>query len=584
MCTLPGLWAYRAVCACTVQKLCYHKGNPGGCREAQDADRKRVYETMRQKLRMLAAAAGCTALLVTGAQAAYTDIPTSHWAYEVVNQAADLGVIQGRGDGTFGLGQQVTRAEFAAMLDRLMGWELTTPAQASYSDVTPSAWYYDEVETARAHGAVTDTGAFRPNAAITREEMAVWLVNALGYQTLAGQNEDLTIQFVDVTDNKGAIAMAYDFGIIEGKSRTSFAPDDPATREEAAAMMMRLYDRAHSQTDWTHGFYAISSWSQHELGGQMDAVSLGWSRLELQNGQAYLNTTHANGNSWCVPDGYEDAINYYKGTGTHMNLAVQMTDQTAANAILPDESQRASAIAQLIQEVNDLGVDGVTVDFEGLKGDSLKNGLTAFVQELKTALGGKQVYVCVHPVLKSGGAYYDAYDYRALGEAADKVILMAHDYAASSMDQTTADGGFTTTPVSPFEEVYYALHMATDDQTGVRDTSKLVLGLSVSNTAGWTLQNGKVVNLTANHPAMDTILRRMGQSDTRIAYSDTYRNPYMTYTDDDGNTNILWYEDAQSLTDKIELARMFGVNQVSVWRLGAIPTDARWDLWSALTD
>ena len=441
---------------------------------------------MRQKIRIFAAVAGCMALLATGAQAAYSDIPESHWAYDVVNQSADLGVIQGRGDGTFGLGQQVTRAEFAAMLDRLMGWELTAPAQASYADVPASAWYYDAVETAKAHGAVTDTGVFRPDADITREEMA---------------------------------------------------------------------------------------------------VSLGWSRLELQDGQAYLNTTNAGGNSWCVPDGYEDAVNYYKGTGTQMNLAVQMTDQAAANAILPDAAQRARAIEQLVQAADDLGVDGVTVDFEGLKGDGLKNGLTAFVQELKAALGGSRpVYVCVHPVLKNGGAYYDAYDYRALGEAVDKVILMAHDYAASSMDQATADSGFTTTPVSPFEEVYYALHMATDDQTGVRDTSKLVLGLSVSNTAGWTLQDGKVINLTANHPAMDTILRRMGQSDTRITYSDTYRNPYMTYTDDDGNTNILWYEDAQSLTDKIELARMFGVSQVSVWRLGAIPADARWDLWSALTE
>ena len=183
---------------------------------------------MRQKIRIFAAVAGCMALLATGAQAAYSDIPESHWAYDVVNQAADLGVIQGRGDGTFGLGQQVTRAEFAAMLDRLMGWELTAPAQASYADVPASAWYYDAVETAKAHGAVTDTGVFRPDADITREEMAVWLVGALGYQDLAAQNEDLTIQFTDVTDNKGAIAMAYDFGIIEGKSRTSFAPDKPA--------------------------------------------------------------------------------------------------------------------------------------------------------------------------------------------------------------------------------------------------------------------------------------------------------------------------------------------------------------------
>lgn len=539
---------------------------------------------MRHKIRLLAAALGCALVCVTGAGAAYSDVPSDHWAYEAITRAQAAGIMQGRSESEFGLGESVTRAEFAAMLDRLMGWELTTPAQASYSDVAPSAWYYDEVETAKAHGAIPDSDSFQPDTAISREDMAVWLVNALGYQTLAEQNSDLSMPFTDVTTNQGAIAMAYDFGIIQGKSDTSFDPQGTAKREEAAAMMMRLYDRAHSQTDWTHGFYAISSWSQHELGGQMDAVSLGWSRLELQNGQAYLNTTNANGNSWCVPDSYEDAVNYYKGTGTQMNLAVQMTDQTTANAILTDGSQRASAIAQLVQKVNDLGLDGVTVDFEGMKGDSLKNGLTAFVQELKTALGGKQVYVCVHPVLKSGGAYYDAYDYRALGNAADKIILMAHDYAASSMDQATADSGFTTTPVSPFEEVYYALRMATDSQTGVQDLNKLVLGLSVSNTAGWTLENGKVTNLTANHPAMDTILKRMAQPDTKITYSETYRNPYMTYTDDSGKTNILWYENEQSLQDKIDLAHMFGVTEVSVWRLGAIPTSTDWNLWSVFSN
>lgn len=539
---------------------------------------------MRHKIRLLAAALGCALVCVTGAGAAYSDVPSDHWAYEAITRAQAAGIMQGRSESEFGLGESVTRAEFAAMLDRLMGWELTTPAQASYSDVAPSAWYYDEVETAKAHGAIPDSDSFQPDTAISREDMAVWLVNALGYQTLAEQNSDLSMPFTDVTTNRGAIAMAYDFGIIQGKSDVSFDPQGTAKREEAAAMMMRLYDRAHSQTDWTHGFYAISSWSQHELGGQMDAVSLGWSRLELQNGQAYLNTTNANGNSWCVPDGYEDAVNYYKGTGTQMNLAVQMTDQTAANAILTDGSQRASAIDQLVQKVNDLGLDGVTVDFEGMKGDSLKNGLTAFVQELKTALGGKQVYVCVHPVLKSGGAYYDAYDYRALGNAADKVILMAHDYAASSMDQATADSGFTTTPVSPFEEVYYALRMATDSQTGVQDLNKLVLGLSVSNTAGWTLENGKVTNLTANHPAMDTILKRMAQPDTKITYSETYRNPYMTYTDDSGKTNILWYENEQSLQDKIDLAHMFGVTEVSVWRLGAIPTSTDWNLWNVFSN
>ena len=49
---------------------------------------------MRQKIRIFAAVAGCMALLATGAQAAYSDIPESHWAYDVVNQSADLGVIR----------------------------------------------------------------------------------------------------------------------------------------------------------------------------------------------------------------------------------------------------------------------------------------------------------------------------------------------------------------------------------------------------------------------------------------------------------------------------------------------------------
>lgn len=529
-----------------------------------------------------AAAAGLSLLCMTCA-AAYDDMPSGHWAYDAVTRAQEAGIMQGTSPDRFGTGQSVTRAEFAAMLDRLMGWELTAPQAASYADVPASAWYYDEVETARAHGAFSDSGEFRPNAAITRGDMAAWLVGALGYQTLAGQNQDLSLPFADVTEQKGAIAMAYDFGIIQGRTDTSFDPNGTAKREEAAAMMMRLYDRQHSKTSWTHGFYAISSWSQHELGGQMDAVSMGWSRLEVQDGQAFLNTTADGGNTWRIPDGYADAVEYYKSAGTAMNLAVQMTDQTAANLILTDPAQRTAAISQIVDTVQDLGFDGVTVDFEGMKGQALKDGLTAFVRELDAALGGKTVYVCVHPVLKHGGAYYDAYDYRALGEAADKVILMVHDYAAVSMDPAMADEGFTVTPVSPFEEVYYALRMATDPHSGVQDKSKLVLGLSVSNTAGWTTENGAVVNRTANHPSMDTVLKRLSQPDTTVTYADLYRNPYMTYTDDAGRTNILWYENEQSIRDKIMLARMFGVDQVSVWRLGAIPTAPQWDLWSAIS-
>ena len=60
------------------------------------------------------------------------------------------------------------------------------------------------------------------------------------------------------------------------------------------------------------------------------------------------------------------------------------------------------------------------------------------------------------------------------------------------------------------------------------------------------------------------------------------------YTGDDGTVRYqLWYEDARSVTDKIELARMFGVNGVSLWRVGNIPSYAEdaalyYDVWPAI--
>ena len=46
----------------------------------------------------------------------YADVPDEHWATAVINEAAEAGIMYGRDDGTFGLGDTVKRSEFAAML------------------------------------------------------------------------------------------------------------------------------------------------------------------------------------------------------------------------------------------------------------------------------------------------------------------------------------------------------------------------------------------------------------------------------------------------------------------------------------
>jgi spore germination protein YaaH len=211
-----------------------------------------------------------------------------------------------------------------------------------------------------------------------------------------------------------------------------------------------------------------------------------------------------------------------------------------------------------------------------MKGTALKSGFNSFLTELAAALDplGKTLYVTVEPAT-ADGIYYDAYDYRSIGQLADKVILMAYDYSATTMPQNLLGStSYKNTAVTPFPSVYYSLKAITNSSTGVEDTSKIVLGLSFDSVA-WKLQNSKLADTSSLSPAISTIYARL-KAGALMGYSEVYRNPYMTYTTEDGTNIFLWYEDSRSVSDKIQLAKLFGINGVSLWRIGNIPdyTDA----------
>ena len=513
--------------------------------------------------------------------ASYTDVPTDHWAVSVINEAANAGIMQGRGNGEFGLGDTIKRCEFAAMLVRMMQWNKSTSETSTFSDANSSDWFFTDVNTLAERNVYSES-IFRPNDNITRREMAVMLVKALGYGELAGGESNSV--FGDVTTDAGYISTAYNLGIINGKSETVFDPEGSALREEGAAMMMRMYKKYYSSLNEVHGFYAISSWGQKEIATQMDSVSFGWSRLTYtDDGKVFLNQTTQDGNDWYVPEGYQDALDYVMNNGASVNLAVTMTDSDDCKAILLNADNRAEAIKQLVAASP--SYNGITVDFEGMKGLELKDGLNLFVKDLKTALGNKKLYVAVHPVLKNSSEYFDAYDYKTLGEYADKVILMAHDYATYSLPDNLLNTNFIATPVTPFDEVYTALKAITNPVTGVQDKDKIMFAISTASTTAWNTTDKKITDGTSIHPAMDTVEKRLAQSDTEITYSEKYKNPYAFYTTEDGQQILLWYEDSRSIKDKITLAKMFGINSVSIWRIGAIPDGAseqHMDVWKTI--
>lgn len=548
---------------------------------------------MKKKLIGAILAIGILITLMPGtavaATAGFTDVPADNWSVGAVKAAKDYGLMQGTGDGVFGFGSTITKAEFITVLGNMFGWELANPVAPTFSNVTKDQWYYSYVETALKHNVIDSTETFNPDAPITREEMAVMLVRGLGYNTLAQSVGSFGNPFTDVTNNVGFITIASDIGMTKGTSVTTFSPTLTAKREEAAAMLVRVYEKYIAKTDWVHGFYAISSYAQKELSQDMDAVSVGWSRMSYSADQgAYLNTTSADRNEYNIPQGYEAITSYFKENQTKTHLSVYMDTSTQVttavgsrdicSAILLDSAQRTKAVNAIISELtvdySTVGYNpysGVTIDFEGMKGTALKEGFNAFLTELSTALKplGKTLYVAVQPAT-SDGIYYDAYDYRTIGQLADKVILMAHDFNETTMPQNLIGSEYyKNTPVTPFPSIYYALKVITNENTGIQDASKIALAISF-DSVGWELQNAKLSSTASVSPPPSTIYTRL-KGGAVMGYSDVYRNPYITYTTEEGKSIFLWYEDERSINDKLQLAKLFGIKGVSFWRLGIIP-------------
>lgn len=516
---------------------------------------------------------------------AYSDT-AGHWAGPVIEKASQYGLMVGYPDGRFGVGDYLNRASFVTILCQMLDWEPVKDASPSFIDCPSSHWAYGYVEAARAHGVTGAGGSFRPDDSISREEMAVMLVRALGYQTLAESLSEPQLPFSDVTRNAGYIALAYQIGMVSGireGDKLLFKPALSATRAEAATMLVQVYERYAASTDWLHGFYAVSSYSQINLTRDMDAVSLGWARMEYDDASGpRLNTTKENGNSWAVPQDPAAATGYFQHNGTPYNLCVYASGADASDPlastvgkITANAESRAQAIAALTAAAADYS--GLTMDFEGLK-SSLKANYTAFIQELRAALpADKSLYVCVQP-----GPWYTGYDFRALGESCDKVILMAHDYRWSSIPASYVGTARTDCPVTPFAKIYDALTEITDPDTGVADRSKIALALSMDTTGFKIDENGLLLDDQFYRPSIETLSRRLAQSDTVVTYSQEYRNPYAVYTDEAGSRYKVWFENGQSVADKIQLAKMFGVTGVSIWRLGNIPAWDSYDLWSAV--
>lgn len=167
-----------------------------------------------------------------------------------LNTADHFAYVQGYPDGTVKPAGNITRAETAAILFRLMddaSRKTYYSTKSGFRDVASGSWYNTYVATLNNAGVITDSsnGCFRPNEAITRAELAAMLAKFSETTGAANYFNDVSAKYWAAN----AIAICAKLGWITGYPDGTFRPDKNVTRAELMAMINRATGRAPKSAD-----------------------------------------------------------------------------------------------------------------------------------------------------------------------------------------------------------------------------------------------------------------------------------------------------------------------------------------------
>jgi hypothetical protein len=178
----------------------------------------------------------------------FSDVPYGHRNYVHINALVGLGIINGYSDNTFRPSNTLTRAQAAIMIVRAIGLS-TEGVSSSFTDVPPTHAAYKFISAAYQAGIINgySDGTFRPNANVTRAQIAIMVQRAFNIQA-----SGTTVSFTDVPEGyapKKFIETLASQKIVNGYSDGTFKPLNNVTRAQFSTMIYNAIQYAQKQLD-----------------------------------------------------------------------------------------------------------------------------------------------------------------------------------------------------------------------------------------------------------------------------------------------------------------------------------------------
>ncbi|KRE58386.1 S-layer homology domain-containing protein [Paenibacillus sp. Soil750] len=177
------------------------------------------------------------------------DDVSKHWAKADIELMANKLIVKGATDTSFAPDNNITRAEFTALLVRALGLTSDT-ASATFTDVISSDWFAGSVGAAVKAKLVSgfEDNSFKPNDTITREQMAVMIASAIKAAGKKVADPTTSSKFLASFDDRGsisswaqvAVSQSIEAKIISGMTDTTLVPSANASRAQAVVMLKRL--------------------------------------------------------------------------------------------------------------------------------------------------------------------------------------------------------------------------------------------------------------------------------------------------------------------------------------------------------
>jgi len=182
-----------------------------------------------------------------GSALPFTDVKASKWYYDAVKTVWEEGIMEGKSEGIFAPNEPMTRAQIVTIFYRLADrFETGLGKSLNFTDTKKNAWYADYLGWAVAEELVGGypEGDFRPNNAITRQELAKLIVEFLKYVIAKVESESLVESFADEKKFPGwsreYIESLRETGLMGGDESGNFNPKQTATRAEVATVIVRM--------------------------------------------------------------------------------------------------------------------------------------------------------------------------------------------------------------------------------------------------------------------------------------------------------------------------------------------------------